>query len=154
MRNVLMKQTRLSAVTAMLAAVPAAMLAGGCATQDALKPDSAPAVQACLGAKQCDAMWHAARWWVLTTCRYPIDKDTADLIETFNTVYNTVPRQVSTALACRVTRTSRAEGGFAIGAMASCSAIGPAADPCYPPVKEALAEFRRAMEKAAEQVKS
>jgi hypothetical protein len=131
------------------ACVIATLLACGCATQRAAKHELVPAALVCLDDRQCEAMWSAARRWILNTCRYPIERETANLIETRNTVNNTVPRQVSTALACRVTRTARPEGGSVVAATASCSAVGPTADPCYPPVSEALHEFRRSLERVA-----
>ena len=94
-------------------------------------------------------MWAAVRWWALHSCGYALEKDTSDLIETYNTVNNTVPRAVSRSLACRVTRTPRPEGGFAFVATASCSAVSPPANPCYPPVGEALEDFNRSLNRVA-----
>ena len=105
----------------------------------------------CVAPEQCAAMWAAVRWWALNSCGYPLEKDTQSLIETYNTVNNTVPRAVSRALACRVTRTPRPEGGFLIAATASCSAISPPSNPCSPPVSEAIGELNRSLNKVAAQ---
>ena len=103
----------------------------------------------CMAPQQCVAMWAAARKWVSNTCGYQLEKDTENLIETYNTVNNTVPRQVSRALACRVTRTARPGGGYVFMATASCSAITPSSNPCYPPVEEATGEFNRSLNAVA-----
>jgi hypothetical protein len=100
---------------------------------------------ACVAPEQCEAMWAAVRWWALHSCGYRLEKDTPSLIETYNTVNNTVPRAVSRALACRITRTPRPEGGFVIAATASCSAVSPPSNPCDPPVSEALGELNRSL---------
>ncbi len=107
----------------------------------------------CLAAQQCAAMWSAARKWVRNTCGYQLEKDTENLIETYNTVNNTVPRQVSRALACRVTRTARPGGGYVFMATASCSAVTPSSNPCYPPVNEATGEFNRSLNAVAARFK-
>ena len=125
---------------------------GGCSSsggwaRDPMKSEAVAAMPACLGEQQCDAMWGAARRWVRDVCGYPIAKDTVNLIETYNTATNTVPRVVSSALACSVRRVPRPDGGYDIAATASCSAVGPTRDPCYPPVNEAIGELNRSLNK-------
>jgi len=46
---------------------------------------------------------------MINTCRYPIRTETDRLLETYNTADNTVPRTVSSALACSVTKMPRPE---------------------------------------------
>jgi hypothetical protein len=103
----------------------------------------------CVAPQQCVAMWTAARSWVRNTCGYRLEKDTGNVLETYNTVNNTVPRQVSRSLACRVTRTARPEGGYVFTVTASCSAISPPTNPCYPPADEATGEFNRSLNAVA-----
>ncbi|HEX9474029.1 MAG TPA: hypothetical protein VF931_07555 [Steroidobacteraceae bacterium] len=138
---------------ASLAVLAGALLWGCAATADRAQslPQQAALSKAptCLAAEQCAAMWAAARWWALHSCGYALEKDTPDLIETYNTVNNTVPRAVSRALACRITRAPRPEGGSAFAATASCSAVSPPANPCDPPVSEAVDEFNRSLNRVA-----
>jgi hypothetical protein len=129
-------------------------LVGGCAaTTERGQSPSQPALVSqapvCVAPEQCEAMWAAVRWWALSNCGYRLEKDTPHLIETYNTVNNTVPRAVSRALACRVTRVPRPEGGFSFAATASCSAVSPPSNPCDPPVSEAIAEFNRSLNRIA-----
>ena len=137
-----------------IAAVLVGALLGGCATSAERGPSpSQPAVVSmtpvCVAPEQCAAMWAAVRWWALNSCGYRLEKDTPSLIETYNTVNNTVPRAVSRALACRITRTPRPEGGFVFAATASCSAVSPPSNPCDPPVSEALGELNRSLSAVA-----
>jgi hypothetical protein len=130
-----------------------AVLSGCMTTADRASTGSQPAVAppppVCVAPEQCEAMWAEVRWWALHSCGYPLEKDTANLIETYNTVNNTVPRQVSRRLACRITRTARPEGGYVIAATASCSAVSPPSNPCDPPAGEALGELNRSLNAVA-----
>jgi hypothetical protein len=130
-----------------------ALLSGCATTADRAQSSSQPAGAAlppvCVAPEQCEAMWAAARWWALHSCGYKLEKDTPSLIETYNTVNNTVPRVVSRALACRITRTPRPEGGYVFAATASCSAVSPPNNPCEPPAGEALGELNRSLNAVA-----
>jgi len=139
-----------------LAFLAGALLSGCAATTDLgpSRPQQAVVLKApaCLVAEHCAAMWVAARWWALHSCGYALERDTPDLIETYNTVNNAVPRAVSRALACRITRAPRPEGGSVFVATASCSAVSPPANPCDPPVAEAMGEFNRSLNRVAARI--
>jgi len=135
----------------MLGAVASASAAGTPSGQRAAHPLGMAPV--CTTPQQCVAMWSAARKWVRNTCGYKLEKDTENLLETYNTVNNTIPRQVSRSLACRVTRTPRPEGGYVFTVTASCSAISPPSNPCYPPADEAMSDFNRSLNAVAARLK-
>jgi hypothetical protein len=134
-------------------------LLGGCATLPG--SDAQPAQQrllsaapSCVTPHQCEAMWAAARRWMINTCRYPIRTETDRLLETYNTADdNTVPRRVSSALACSVTKMPRSEGGYSFVVVAACSAVVPPVAPCYPPVGESIARFDKSLTAVAARVK-
>jgi hypothetical protein len=134
----------------LIAALLVGALLSGCASTAGRGQSPSPqavvlTTPQCAAPEECEAMWAAVRWWARTSCGYRLEKDTATLIETYNTVNNTVPRAVSRALACRVTRTPRPEGGFVLAATASCSAVSPRSNPCDPPASEALGELNRSL---------
>jgi hypothetical protein len=133
-------------------------LIGGCATTPG--SDAQPAQQrllsaapSCVTPHQCEAMWAAARRWMINTCRYPIRTETDRLLETYNTADNTVPRIVSSALACSVTKMPRPEGGYSFVVVAACSAVVPPVAPCYPPVGKSVARFDKSLTAVAARVK-
>jgi hypothetical protein len=135
----------------MLGAVVGASATGAEPGQRAAHPLGMSPV--CTTPQQCVAMWTAARKWVRNACGYKLEKDTDNLLETYNTVNNTIPRQVSRSLACRVTRTPRTEGGYVFTVTASCSAITPRTNPCYPPADEAMSDFNRSLNAVAARLK-
>jgi hypothetical protein len=141
-----------------LTAILVGALIGGCATTP--RSDERPEQQrllsgapSCVTPHQCEAMWAAARRWMINTCRYPIRTETDRLLETYNTVDNTVPRAVSSALACSITKMPRPGGGYSFVVVAACSAVIPPAAPCYPSVRESIARFDKSLTAVAAYVK-
>jgi hypothetical protein len=88
-------------------------LTAGCATS-APAPDLRATVPVCSNARQCEAMWSAARDWVASSCEMKIQTMSDGYVETFNSI--------GTAHACRATRDPDPAGdGYAFHILVGCA---------------------------------
>ena len=87
----------------------------------------------CLGKAQCEAMWDAARDWVVSSCAMKIQTITDSYIETYN------PPAYSPNIACEITKDPRPAGGYELHMRVWCSNfLG-----CQPSQVDAMQDFER-----------
>ena len=117
-----MALTKCDTCSASIWLICACFAIGGCSTMSgAERAQLQQELQAnrptCRGKAQCEAMWDAARDWVVSNCAMKIQTITDSYIDTYN------PPPYSPSIACEVTKDPRPSGGYELHMRVWCNNI-------------------------------